>query len=165
MSQEQFARHLGKSYGMVQRYEQKRAPAGPALVYFIDLAVRSGFPDLAESLNEAMCEHLRGDVKDSANPTAQVGVVPTLSKERLYEALSKQSDAEEQALRSLWFYCLRTLPKPSIRVLTSVMIAEAAENGTPWDLLMNLISFRMGDPTGMVVNQQLEQFLASQKKS
>jgi DNA-binding transcriptional regulator YiaG len=63
LSQVDFARRANKSYAMIQRYEQKRAPVGNAVKPFLDLATSNKFDDLQETLQLGM---LRGIVQSEA---------------------------------------------------------------------------------------------------
>ena len=84
LTQRGFAKALGKSYGIVQRYEQTRPPRGTALVAFIRLAKAQGRTDLERVFRTALTESMLKYPNYSF--TAGSGEKAEISLEDLYGA-------------------------------------------------------------------------------
>lgn len=151
MSQEQFAKHIGKSYGMVQRYEQKRAPAGSALLPFVDLAERGGHHDLVSVFRAGMVRQL-----------VQNSTVPRQLESSVLSRILQEQSSDEVTLISLWLLCLRTLPSDSLRVLTSVMLAELLLNKVPEQLQREMEAVLEGFKSGQTIEEIASRLNGSQ---
>lgn len=153
MSQQQFAQHIGKSYGMVQRYEQKRAPVGSALLAFVDLAEKAGHSDLVMVFRSGMVRQL---VQNS--PSA----IPTESS-ALIRLLQEQSN-DEATLVSFWLLCMRTLPVDSVRVLITVMCAELLLHKVPERIQKEMDAILEGFRRGLPIEEIVRRLNESQAR-
>ncbi len=118
LTQEEYAKAIGKTYATVQRYEQLRPPQGLSLVPFVRLSREAGRDDLAEMFSAALRDDL-GDV---------VGLIYSMTKLKMKsrELKGLLSDAaptkEESAWLNTWLECMRTCPQRGVQAIKDLML-------------------------------------------
>lgn len=123
LSQQQLAQKIGKSYGIVQRYEQRKPPTGRAILPLLQLAEANGLTDLVNVLR-------RGLVRDLLEPNDLVKALapPLVRLARERESalhpegipLDSLTPSEAYFVR-LWLTYLRTMPRSRIEALLFLM--------------------------------------------
>lgn len=122
LSQQQFAERIGKSYGMVQRYEQKKPPLGKALIPLVEMANATGRLDLAEVFRLGMLREFvsPGTVAEFLTPAA-LAALEVEESDQLLEMMEKRLTKHELVLLSRWLTYIRSMPKRKVQLLAETM--------------------------------------------